>query len=106
MKDYEADDFKDQVEVLWEQVKPLYLQLHAYVRRRLREQYGEEHVSKRGPIPAHLLGLQLFYSFIFQILIGGIIIIFYYLFKVTCGHNRGETFTITVYPILEKQAWT
>ncbi|EEB18604.1 Angiotensin-converting enzyme precursor, putative [Pediculus humanus corporis] len=56
LKDYEADDFKDQVEVLWEQVKPLYLQLHAYVRRRLREQYGEEHVSKRGPIPAHLLG--------------------------------------------------
>ncbi|KAK6617495.1 hypothetical protein RUM44_005083 [Polyplax serrata] len=56
LKDYEADDFKEQVEELWEQVKPLYLQLHAYVRRRLRERYGDKHVSRVGPIPAHLLG--------------------------------------------------
>ena len=56
LKDYEADDFKDQVEALWQQLRPLYLQLHAYVRRRLREQYGEDIVSKKGPIPAHLLG--------------------------------------------------
>jgi hypothetical protein len=37
-------------------VKPLYLQLHAYVRRELRKKYGEDIVSKDGPIPAHLLG--------------------------------------------------
>ncbi|OAD56126.1 Angiotensin-converting enzyme, partial [Eufriesea mexicana] len=56
MKDYEADDFPEQIEALWQQLKPLYLQLHAYVRRELRKKYGENIVSKDGPIPAHLLG--------------------------------------------------
>ncbi|CAK9821608.1 Angiotensin-converting enzyme [Anthophora retusa] len=56
MKDYEADDFPEQIDNLWQQLKPLYLQLHAYVRRELRKKYGESVVSKDGPIPAHLLG--------------------------------------------------
>ncbi|KAG6800634.1 angiotensin-converting enzyme isoform X1 [Apis mellifera caucasica] len=56
LKDYEADDFPEQIETLWQQLKPLYLQLHAYVRRELRKKYGENIVSKDGPIPAHLLG--------------------------------------------------
>ncbi|XP_033354226.1 angiotensin-converting enzyme-like [Bombus vosnesenskii] len=56
LKDYEADDFPEQIEALWQQLKPLYLQLHAYVRRELRKKYGEDIVSKDGPIPAHLLG--------------------------------------------------
>ncbi|XP_020279207.1 angiotensin-converting enzyme-like [Pseudomyrmex gracilis] len=56
MKDYEADDFPEQIEALWQQLRPLYLQLHAYVRRELRKKYGEDIVSKDGPIPAHLLG--------------------------------------------------
>lgn len=56
MKDYEVDDFPEQIENLWQQLKPLYLQLHAYVRRELRKKYGEDIVSKDGPIPAHLLG--------------------------------------------------
>ncbi|XP_015606240.1 angiotensin-converting enzyme [Cephus cinctus] len=56
LKDYEADDFPEQVDALWQQLKPLYLQLHAYVRRQLREKYGPEIVSEDGPIPAHLLG--------------------------------------------------
>ncbi|XP_032689502.1 angiotensin-converting enzyme-like [Odontomachus brunneus] len=56
MKDYETDNFPEQIETLWQQLKPLYLQLHAYVRRELRKKYGEDIVSKDGPIPAHLLG--------------------------------------------------
>lgn len=56
IRDYESQDFPEQVEALWQQLQPLYQQLHAYVRRRLREQYGEEIVTKTGPIPAHLLG--------------------------------------------------
>ncbi|KAG7200967.1 hypothetical protein KM043_003327 [Ampulex compressa] len=56
MKDYETDNFPEQIETLWQQLKPFYLQLHAYVRRELRKKYGEEIVSKDGPIPAHLLG--------------------------------------------------
>jgi peptidyl-dipeptidase A len=50
------DAFAKEVDRLWEQVKPFYLSLHAYVRKRLRETYGEKIVPKDGPIPAHLLG--------------------------------------------------
>jgi peptidyl-dipeptidase A len=53
--DMEADDFAKELDRLWEQVKPLYLSLHAYVRSRLREKYGDL-VPAAGPIPAHLLG--------------------------------------------------
>lgn len=53
---YEDPTFKDEIEQLWQEMKPLYQQLHAYVRRKLREVYGEDKVGKRGPIPAHLLG--------------------------------------------------
>lgn len=38
------------------QIKPLYELLHAYVRRRLREAYGPERISRSAPIPAHILG--------------------------------------------------
>ncbi|XP_061711504.1 angiotensin-converting enzyme-like isoform X2 [Cydia pomonella] len=54
--DYEVNDFEAQLEKLWNDVKPLYQQLHAYVRKQLRDKYGPEVVSARGPIPAHLLG--------------------------------------------------
>ncbi|XP_059056708.1 angiotensin-converting enzyme-like isoform X1 [Achroia grisella] len=54
--DYEVPDFEDQLAKLWEDVKPLYQQMHAYVRKKLRDKYGEHIVSMKGPIPAHLLG--------------------------------------------------
>ena len=53
--DMSADDFAKEVDRLWEQVKPLYVSLHSYVRWKLREKYGDI-VPARGPIPAHLLG--------------------------------------------------
>jgi peptidyl-dipeptidase A len=53
--DMEPAAFAKEVDRLWEQVRPLYLSLHAYVRRRLREQYRDA-VPEKGPIPAHLLG--------------------------------------------------
>jgi len=53
--DMSPDDFAKELDRLWEQVKPLYLSLHAYVRTRLREKYGDV-VPAAGPIPAHLLG--------------------------------------------------
>ena len=40
---------------LWDQLRPLYLSLHTYVRAKLRERYGDL-VPADGPIPAHLLG--------------------------------------------------
>lgn len=53
---YESDVFQQDIERLWEQIRPLYQQLHAYVRRRLIKLYGSEKIRKDGPIPAHLLG--------------------------------------------------
>jgi peptidyl-dipeptidase A len=53
--DMPAEDFPKELDRLWAQVRPLYLQLHAYVRMKLRQKYGDV-VPASGPIPAHLLG--------------------------------------------------
>jgi peptidyl-dipeptidase A len=54
--DMPPDDFAKELDRLWEQVRPLYDSLHAYVRMKLREKYGTDVVPADGPIPAHLLG--------------------------------------------------
>ncbi len=54
--DMPPDAFAADVERLWQQVKPLYESLHAYVRWRLAEKYGPGTIPGHGPIPAHLLG--------------------------------------------------
>jgi peptidyl-dipeptidase A len=54
--DMPPDAFAAEVERLWQQVRPLYESLHAYVRRRLSEKYGPKVVPPDGPIPAHVLG--------------------------------------------------
>jgi peptidyl-dipeptidase A len=54
--DMAPDDFARELDRLWAQVRPLYLSLHAYVRNRLREKYGDSVVPANGPIPADLLG--------------------------------------------------
>ena len=41
---------------LFEELKPFYEQLHAFVRRRLKQQYGDSVFPASGHIPAHLLG--------------------------------------------------
>ena len=48
-------EFAAEVDRLWAQVRPLYASLHAYVRWKLRERYGDV-VPTAGPLPAHLLG--------------------------------------------------
>jgi peptidyl-dipeptidase A len=53
--DMPPQEFTRELERLWEQVRPLYLQLHAYVRMKLRQKYGDA-VPAGGPLPAHLLG--------------------------------------------------
>jgi len=54
--DMPPDAFAADLERLWNQVRPLYLSLHTYVRARLVEKYGPQVVPPGGPIPAHLLG--------------------------------------------------
>src|SRR5437868_9163541 len=51
-----AADFERETDRLWTQVKPLYDDLHCYVRAQLAKKYGEAKVPATGPIPAHLLG--------------------------------------------------
>lgn len=53
--DMPADEFTKELDRLWEQVRPLYLSLHAYVRMKLREKYGDQ-IPASGPLPAHLTG--------------------------------------------------
>uniref|UniRef100_A0A7N4V350 Angiotensin-converting enzyme n=2 Tax=Sarcophilus harrisii TaxID=9305 RepID=A0A7N4V350_SARHA len=53
---YESPTLEKDLEQLYHEMKPLYLNLHAYVRRALYHYYGSQHISLRGPIPAHLLG--------------------------------------------------
>jgi peptidyl-dipeptidase A len=53
--DMPPDAFSKEMDRLWEQVRPLYDSLHAYMRMKLREKYGDL-VPEQGPIPAHLLG--------------------------------------------------
>ncbi|XP_010012983.1 PREDICTED: angiotensin-converting enzyme [Nestor notabilis] len=53
---YETSTFEEDLERLYLQLQPLYLNLHAYVRRALYRKYGGEHINLKGPIPAHLLG--------------------------------------------------
>ncbi|KAG5203040.1 angiotensin-converting enzyme-like protein Ace3 isoform X1 [Ovis aries] len=53
---YESDSLQEDLEQLFQELQPLYLNLHAYVRRALYRFYGPELIDLRGPIPAHILG--------------------------------------------------
>jgi peptidyl-dipeptidase A len=53
---YESDTFVQEMDATWQGLKPLYEQLHAYVRNKLHKKYGNAIVDPEGPMPAHLLG--------------------------------------------------
>ena len=53
---YESDTFQEEMEQTWQGLKPLYEELHAYVRHKLNQHYGDQVVEDRGALPAHLLG--------------------------------------------------
>ena len=54
--DMPPEAFAAEVDRLWGQIKPLYVQLHCLLRHGLNRRYGDDTVAKTGPIPAHLLG--------------------------------------------------
>jgi peptidyl-dipeptidase A len=54
--DMSADEFAALTEKLWQQVKPLYDDLHCYTRTKLNEKYGDAVQPNTGPIRADLLG--------------------------------------------------
>lgn len=55
---YETPTFQQDLENLLNQIQPLYENLHAYVRKKLKEVYDSDidKFPKSGHIPAHLLG--------------------------------------------------
>ena len=54
--DMPADDFLNETDRVWEEVKPLYDALHCHVRGKVNEHYGDDVVPESGPLPVHLLG--------------------------------------------------
>ncbi|MGK2286592.1 M2 family metallopeptidase [Pedomonas sp. V897] len=54
--DMKPEEFEKMVDGLWADVKPLYEQLHCYVRAELNKKYGDDVQPKTGPIRADLLG--------------------------------------------------
>jgi len=54
--DMTPEQFSAETQRLWEEVKPLYLALHTYVRHKLNEKYGDAVQPKTGAIRADLLG--------------------------------------------------
>ena len=54
--DMSPEQFSAELERLWQQVRPLYESLHAYVRSQLLKKYGKQAATKDGLIRADLLG--------------------------------------------------
>ncbi len=54
--DMPADEFANLTDKLWLEVKPLYDELHTFVRGKLNAKYGDAVQAKTGPIRADLLG--------------------------------------------------
>lgn len=53
---YEDPTFEEQLKDILSEVRPLFEQLHAFVRHALTGKYGEVVVPSNGSIPMHLLG--------------------------------------------------
>ncbi|WP_310532882.1 M2 family metallopeptidase [Novosphingobium sp.] len=54
--DMTPDAFAATTERMWNEVKPLYEQIHCYTRLKLNEKYGDSVQARTGPIRADLLG--------------------------------------------------
>ncbi|ESO96402.1 hypothetical protein LOTGIDRAFT_115941 [Lottia gigantea] len=53
----DTPDLEEMAAKLWVEVEPLYTHLHAYVRSKLRDFYGDNvDIEEDGGIPAHILG--------------------------------------------------
>ncbi|XP_061608621.1 angiotensin-converting enzyme 2 [Phyllopteryx taeniolatus] len=53
--DYTGDQLMEDVRSIYQQILPLYKELHAYVRAKLMKVH-KGHIDEEGPLPAHLLG--------------------------------------------------
>ncbi|XP_077271892.1 angiotensin-converting enzyme Ance-3 [Temnothorax americanus] len=53
---YESPNFQQDIDEAWETIRPLYEELHAYIRKKLRDLYGPEKIGGHAPLPSHVLG--------------------------------------------------
>ena len=53
---YEIENLEEQLADIYSEIEPLYRELHAFARHRLKEKFPEVNFPKSGHIPAHLLG--------------------------------------------------
>ncbi|CAL8379460.1 unnamed protein product [Arctogadus glacialis] len=53
---YTRDELMGNVRSIYQEIMPLYKELHAYVRSKLIDTYPGGHIHPEGPLPAHLLG--------------------------------------------------
>ena len=44
------------LQVIWEQLKPFYEKVHAYIRYKFQEHFGEANIHLHDPMPAHIFG--------------------------------------------------
>ena len=54
--DFETDNFVEDMQTLWKEVEPLYLELHTYVKNKLKNVYGDK-LDNSDLNPAHILGM-------------------------------------------------
>lgn len=56
LSNYDDPTFEEQLEDIFYQVRPLFEEMHAFVRNALAKKYGENLVESHEAIPMHLLG--------------------------------------------------
>ncbi len=54
--DMSVEEFKNETERVWQELKPLYDSLQCHVKNKLTEYYGPQIMPGDGTIPAHILG--------------------------------------------------
>lgn len=57
LPNFDKENIEKEMDLIWQDIKPLYQQLHAYIRRQLRSIYGDSALPKDGSIPSYLLGM-------------------------------------------------
>lgn len=62
-EELEIDDLEATVFELYDEIRPLYLMLHAVVRHKLLMKYGPLVIDPVGPIPIHVLGQYQFFFY-------------------------------------------
>lgn len=64
-EELEISDLEKVVMSLYDEIKPLYMMLHAVIRHKLYLKHGPLEIDPNGPIPIHLLGKHLTSVYVF-----------------------------------------